>query len=64
MFQQIAPGVPVLVPSGPARVWKGSDTEPFDLFHLQSLCCLVEGERQVSPSQLTGISPMEDAVAY
>ena len=64
LFQQIASGVPVLVPSGPARVWKGSDTEPFDLFHLQPLCCLVEGERQVSHSQNTGISSMEHVVAY
>ena len=64
LFQQIASGVPVLVPSGPARVWKGSGTEPFDLFHLQPLCCLVEGERQVSHSQNTGISPMEHVVAY
>lgn len=53
-----------MVPSGPARVWKGAGTQPFDLFHLQSLYCLVEGERQVSHSQNTGISPMEHVVAY
>ena len=61
-FQQIAAGVPVLVPSGSARVWKGAGTQPFDLFHLQPLCCLVEGERQVSHSRNTGISPMEHVV--
>ena len=63
-FQQIASGVPVLVPCGPARVWKGAGTQPFDLFHLQSLCCLVEGERQVSHFQVTGISCLGYVVAY